>query len=97
MWDLERQNHALLRPGMRVHFEDITHHPVSVDVPKQITPRQDLTLKQPYSKSRHLACKFRFKMKVVFSTAISVWVQQGDGCRFDALCQSNRRIQRIRL
>ena len=50
MWDLERQNPALLRPGMRVHFEDITHRPVSVDVPKQITSRQDLTLKHPLFK-----------------------------------------------
>ena len=50
MWDLQRQNPALLRPGMRVHFEDVTHHPVSVDVPKQITPRHDLTLKHPLFK-----------------------------------------------
>ena len=36
MWDLERQNPALLLPGMTVHFEDVTHHPVLVSVPKQI-------------------------------------------------------------
>ncbi|SPL69577.1 5-oxoprolinase subunit B/C family protein [Acinetobacter stercoris] len=36
MWDLERENPALLLPGMNVHFEDVTRHPVSVNVPKQI-------------------------------------------------------------
>ncbi len=38
MWDLERKNPALLLPGMTVHFEDITHQPVTVAVAKQITP-----------------------------------------------------------
>lgn len=38
MWDLERQNPALLLPGMQVHFEDVTHLPVSVQVPAQIRP-----------------------------------------------------------
>lgn len=37
MWDLERKNPALLLPGMTVHFEDVTHRPVSVNVPRQIT------------------------------------------------------------
>ena len=36
MWDLQRQNPALLLPGMTVHFEDVTRHPVSVHVPAQI-------------------------------------------------------------
>ena len=36
MWDLERKNPALLLPGMIVHFEDVTHQPISVSVPKQI-------------------------------------------------------------
>lgn len=40
MWDLERQNPALLLPGMTVHFKDVTHHPVSVSVPKQIIPTE---------------------------------------------------------
>ncbi|MEG2921488.1 MAG: 5-oxoprolinase/urea amidolyase family protein [Acinetobacter sp.] len=40
MWDLERKNPALLLPGMTVHFEDVTHHPVSVSVPKQIIPTE---------------------------------------------------------
>jgi allophanate hydrolase len=78
MWDLERQNPALLRPGMRVHFEDVTHHPVSVDVPKD--------------------CKFRFKMKAVFSTAISVWVQQGRWMSLRCIVPiESWGIQRIRL
>lgn len=37
MWDLQRENPALLRPGMTVHFEDVTHHPVTIDVPKAIS------------------------------------------------------------
>ena len=38
MWDLQRQNPALLLPGMTVHFEDVTHLPTSVPVPEQISP-----------------------------------------------------------
>ena len=48
MWDLERKNPALLLPGMTVHFEDVTHRPTTVTVPKQITrtvePKQSVPL-----------------------------------------------------
>ncbi|MDR0237420.1 urea amidolyase family protein [Acinetobacter sp.] len=50
MWDLERSNPALLRPGIRVHFEDVTHHPVSINVPKQIIAVEDTGSKQPLFK-----------------------------------------------
>lgn len=45
MWDLERENPALLLPGVKIHFEDVTHHPISVSVPEQITAtvQQDLS------------------------------------------------------
>jgi KipI family sensor histidine kinase inhibitor len=39
MWDLQRQNPALLLPGMTVHFEDVTHQPITVSVPKKILPK----------------------------------------------------------
>lgn len=38
MWDLQRQNPALLLPGMTVHFEDVTHQPTTVSVPEKIVP-----------------------------------------------------------
>ena len=36
MWDLDRKNPALLLPGMKVHFEDVSHRPTYVSIPKQI-------------------------------------------------------------
>jgi KipI family sensor histidine kinase inhibitor len=36
MWDLERENPALLLPGMSVQFEDVTHKPVTVNVPHTV-------------------------------------------------------------
>ncbi|WP_043971548.1 MULTISPECIES: 5-oxoprolinase subunit B/C family protein [Acinetobacter] len=48
MWDLERQNPALLLPGMTVHFKDVTHRPTTVNIPQQITstvePKQSVPL-----------------------------------------------------
>lgn len=44
MWDLERKNPALLLPGMTVHFEDVSHKPVTVNVPKHIDRTQDVQL-----------------------------------------------------
>ena len=38
MWDLQRQNPALLLPGMTVHFEDVTHQPTTVNVLEKIVP-----------------------------------------------------------
>lgn len=36
MWDLQREHPALLLPGMRVEFQDITHAPVRVQVPATV-------------------------------------------------------------
>lgn len=37
MWDLQRDQPALLLPGMQVHFEDVGHQTVSIQVPEQLS------------------------------------------------------------